>query len=168
MLLFAAVAGWWASGPASDEVTVYKATCENDINIRPMTHSIDGGKNFSEEYKKYRQDRMSCILLHIGNNTYKVNSYRSEVYYQYRLLGGGPKRLVNCAIMDSNNWRCEYPNGKEHIAVINGLYAWDKDSSHLNSFSLYRWQYWYVTWYRFIMGKGPQGAWLIPEQEALN
>jgi hypothetical protein len=90
--------------------------------------------------------------------------YQSEVYYEF--LGGVPDRLVKCAIMNSNNWRCEHPDGSGYVAVINGLYAM-KESSQYKTFSLYRWQYWYVTFYWFVMGKGPQGAWLIPEQEAM-
>lgn len=165
-LIFAAVVGWWASGPASDEVTVYTATCVNNIIIRPFAHYSRDERWDKDFAKQFFQDRQNCVILLLNDLTYKVNLHQSEVYYQSK-LDSGPKRLVKCAIMDSSNWRCEFPDGSGYIAVINGLKAIKNDSSRSDLFSLYRWQYWYVTWYWFIMGKGPQGAWLIPKQESL-
>ena len=158
-----AIGGWLAIGPSSDEITIYYASCAGDKGIRPLLHYDKPGKQFSEIYEQYIQDRKKCVLLPLTDRTYKVNIYQSEVYYQSSF---GPERLVKCAIMNSANWRCEWPDGSGYKAVIDGVEAIKKDSSS-RPFSLRRWQYWYVTLYWFILGKGPTGDWLIPEQKSL-
>lgn len=159
-----AICGWWVSGPSSDETILYYASCANCIHIRPL-HHYNEGKITSEVYEKYLQDHKNCVLLHWTARTYKLNVHKSEVYYQLR-LGGGPERLVKCAILNNKNWRCEYPDGSGHMAVVDGLEAIKKDS-YGRLFSLYRWQYWYVAWHWMIRDEGPTGMWLIPEQEVL-
>jgi hypothetical protein len=164
-IVVAAVVLWWASGPASDEVTTYKASCTNGISIRPL---LTYPQSFEEAYRKYHKDRKDCILWHWGRRTYKINLYRSEVYYASRL--SGVERLTNCAIIDSENWKCEYPDKSGYVAIINGLEAQrlEKGERFPDLFSLYRWQYWYVMCYWFLLGEGPRGEWLIPEQEPLS
>lgn len=151
-----AVIGWWLTEPANDEITIYSATCTNGIIIQSNI-PLD---NFAYHYQKHRDNLKTCVILPLTPMSYKINFYKAEIYYTYGF--GGPRRYVNCAILNSKNWRCPFEDGSGDIVVINGLKARDEEMER--HFSLYRWKYWYTTIYWFLVGGGPQGAWLIPDQ----
>lgn len=155
------VIGWWWSGPSSDETIVYTAACANGIKIRPSLYAINT-ETFDRDYAKYREDRANCVILSMSAQVYKVNIKRGEVYYNSL---GGARRLVDCAIVSSNDWRCAYADGSGYVTVVDGLAA--QNRSHDGYwFSVRRWQYWYATLYGFFSSRGLKGEWLIPEQEA--
>lgn len=153
------VVGWWWSGPSSDETTVYTATCANGLKIRPSLHVINT-ETFDRDYAKYREDRANCVIVPMSVTVYTVNVNRGEVYYSL----GGARRLVNCAIVSSNDWRCAYPDGSGYVTVVDGLQAQERSDDGY-WFSIRRWQYWYATIYGFFGTRGLTGEWLIPEQK---
>lgn len=155
------VIGWWWSAPSSDETTAYTAACANGLKMRPSLHAINT-KTFDRDYTKYREDRANCVILPMSVTVYTVNVARGEVYYS---SGGGARRLVDCAIVSSNDWRCAYPDGSGYVTVVGGLKAQGRSDDGY-WFSIRRWQYSYATIYWFLLSVGPRGAWLIPEQEA--
>lgn len=162
LLLISAVisAIWWWTGDSSEETTVYNASCTNFTPILPSYYSIDM-HNFEKTYEQYRKTRAECGLLAAGSNTYKINTARAEVYY---VSLGRPERLVDCAVFDNNNWRCAYSDDSGHVTVAKGLKAIEKNYDGF-SFSMHRYQWWYVHIYWLIFSKPPRGEWLIPEQE---
>ncbi len=156
IILFAIGIGWWLIEPANDEITIYSAKCTNGIIIQSKLPL----NNFTYHYQKHRDNLKNCVILPLSSNTYKINFYKSEIHYNYII--GGPRRFANCAIFNSENWRCPFEDGSGDIAVINGLEA--RDEKWEDYFSLRSWQYWYISIYWFLAGEGPQGAWLIPDQ----
>jgi hypothetical protein len=155
------VIGWWWSGPSSDETIVYTAACANGLKMRPSLHAINT-ETFDRDYTTHRKDRANCVILPMSVTVYTVNVTRGEVYYS---SGGGGRRLVDCAIVSSNDWRCAYPDGSGYVTVVDGLKAQDRsDGGYM--FSIRRWQYWYATMHGFFSTGGLTGEWLIPEQKA--
>ncbi len=160
-LLLLAGIGWWWTGPSSDELVVYPATCANEIQILPPSLAVRL-QSFDQDVKKYQADRANCRILHHRRTVYKLNKARAEVYY---LLFDAPQRLVDCSIFRRTDWACSYPDSSGKVVIIDGLRAIHADD--VNSplgvlFSLRRWQWWTVVLLRWI-GE-PRGAWLIPEQ----
>lgn len=156
IILIATGIGWWLTEPANDELTIYSATCTNGIIIQSRI-PLD---NFNYHYQKHRDNLKNCRILSLSSISYKINFHKAEIYYDYGF--GGPRRFVNCAILNSKNWRCPFEDGSGDIVVTNGLKA--RGEKMESYFYLYRWQYWYVSLHWFLVSDGPQGAWLIPDQ----
>ena len=156
-----AALGWWWTGPSSDELVVYPATCANDRPILPRS-LVMRSQSLEKDIKKYQADRANCVILPLNPTVYKLNKARGEVYYTSL---GEAKRFADCAIFSRTDWACSYPDGSGKVVIIDGLKAIHADDvgrpmgAH---FSLRRWQWWGVTLYWWI-GR-PRGAWLIPEQ----
>lgn len=151
---------WWWTGPSRDETTIYPANCTSFTPILPPLHSLDSSE-FENSYAQYRKTRAECSLSVGEPTTYKLNLARGEVYYDGL---GMPRRLVDCAILDNENWRCAYSDGSGNVTVRNGLRATERGYPGF-SFSVHRYQWWYVTIYWLIFSEPPRGEWLIPEQE---
>ncbi len=168
LLLLAGIVWWW-TGPSSDELRTYPASCANGISILPPSLALQD-ESFgamvsgeSEGYKKYQADRANCVILHHSPKVYKINKARAEVYYSSKL--DGAKRLVDCSIFSRTDWACSYPDGSGKLVIIDGLkaiHADDVDNAYPQRFSLRRWQWWTVVLLWWI--GDPRGAWLIPEQ----
>ena len=160
-LLLLAGIGWWWTGPSSDELVVYAATCANGVQILPPSLALRG-KSFDQDFKKYRADRANCQILPLNRTVYKLNKARGEVYY---LSLDTPRRLVDCSIFSRTYWACSYPDGSGKVVIIDGLRAIPADYANhpLAQFSQRRWQWWAAKLYDVMIGQ-PQGAWLIPEQ----
>jgi hypothetical protein len=161
LLVISAV--WWWTGPSKDETTIYYASCTSFTPILPPSHSVDTQdlQKFEKSYERYRRNRAACGILAGGYTTYKLNAARAEVYYDL----GTPKRLIDCAILDNKNWRCAYPADKQdYMTVKNGLEG-IRENYRSFRFSVYRYQWWYVTIYWLLFSEPPRGEWLIPEQE---
>ena len=160
-LLLLAALGWWWTGPSSDELVVYPATCVDGPPILPPSLAMQSG-SLEQDFKKYRADRANCVILSLNPTVYKLNKARGEVYYTGLF---GASRLVDCAIFSRTDWTCSYPDGSSRVVIIDGLRAIHADevsSPGVVHFSLRRWQWWGVTLYWWI--DRPRGAWLIPEQ----
>jgi len=154
---------WWWTGPSSDELVVYTASCTNGITILPSSLAIRT-ETFDEDFKKYRADRANCKILPYSPTTYKLNESRGEVYFNTDMLG--TQRLVDCSIFSRTDWACSYADGIGGVVIIDGLraiHASDKNLPGGIHFSLHRWQWWVTKLYWWI-GK-PHGSWLIPEQQ---
>ena len=159
-LLLLAGIGWWWTGPSSDELVVYAATCTNRVQILPPSLALRL-QSFDQDFKKYHADRANCQILPLNRTVYKLNKARGEVYY----LSGQTRRLVDCLIFSRTDWACSYPDGSGKVVIIEGLRAIHADVVNdplPNHFSLRRWQWWGAELYYWI-GR-PRGAWLIPEQ----
>ena len=157
-LLLAGI-GWWWTGPSSDELVVYPATCTNRVQILPLYFAMQGE---SYDFKKYQADRANCKILPWNRTVYKLNKARGEVYYTGL---GRVERLVDCAIFSRTDWACSFTDGSGKVVIIDGLraiHADDVNRAGGGFFYLRRWQWWGVTLYWWI-GR-PRGAWLIPEQ----
>ncbi len=157
-----AALGWWWTGPSSDELVVYPATCTDGRPILPRSLAMQS-ESFEQDFKKYRADRANCEILPLNRTVHKLNKARGEVYYSG--VVNKAERLVDCAIISRTEWTCSYPDGSGKVVIIDGLRAIHAD--YVNRpvgvhFSLRRWQWWGVTLYWWI-GR-PRGAWLIPEQ----
>ncbi len=162
VLLLLAGLGWWWTGPSSDELIVYPATCAGGGPVLPPSLAMRS-ESFEQDFKKYQADRANCVILPLNRTVYKLNKARGEVYYTGL---GGAARLVDCAIFSRTEWACSYPDGSGKVVIIDGLRAIHADNvSHpwRAQFFLRRWQWWGVTLYWWI-GR-PRGAWLIPEQQ---
>jgi hypothetical protein len=69
----------------------------------------------------------------LANNptVYRINAQTQTVTYWSRFDPAAsadshfnaPARLVNCAIRDTQNWKCEYPDGSGTVAIVNGKYS---------------------------------------------
>jgi hypothetical protein len=64
-----------------------------------------------------------------GNPTvYRINTQTQTVICWKLLAPAGaedshfnaPKKLVNCAVRDAQNWKCEYSDGSGTVAIVNG------------------------------------------------
>ncbi len=160
-LLLLAGLGWWWTGPSSDELVVYSATCAGGGPVLPLSLAMRS-KSYQQDFKKYQADRANCVILPLDPTVYKLNKARGEVYYTGL---SGAERLVDCAIFSRTEWACSYPDGIGKVVIIDGLRAIHADDVSRPGgvqFSLRRWQWWGVTLYWWI-GQ-PRGAWLIPEQ----
>lgn len=156
--------GWWATGPSSDEVTVYRASCTNGVKVAPYGYGKKIDFASDVDFKKFWDAKKECRILASGSTTYKLNKIKGEVYY---LLADTTMRQKDCAIFNNRNWSCEYPDGSKTV-IIDGLDGWNPDGSsnrYSNTFSLNRWQWWYVTLYWMVMSEGPQARWLVPDQK---
>jgi hypothetical protein len=156
---------WW-SGDSSAEMTLYNATCNNDIKIYPSTYWYTK-LNSTEAFKRDRSDRDNCIILPLNRKRYILNEIKGEVYYKSAF---GNHRLINCAIVDDENWTCEYPDDASELqVVIGGLEARAnedmEDERFPNTFSLRRWQWFFANIHYWYSGDGPSDIRLIPEQE---
>ena len=164
-LLLLAGFGWWWTGPSSDELVVYQATCTDGRPILPLT-VVRRSESFEQDFKKYQADRANCVILPLSPTVFKLNKARGEVYYT---LWGEAKPLVDCSIFSRTDWACSYPDGSGKVVIIDGLQAIQADNVSRPgppAFSLRRWQWWGVKLYWWI--GLPQGAWLIPEQHEYN
>ena len=156
--------GWWATGSPSDETTVYRASCTNGIKVKPYGYGQKFGFPSDADFKKIWDAKKECRVLAYSSTTYKLNKVKGEVYY---LSLDTPMRIENCAIIDNENWSCEYSDGSRRV-IMDGLVGWNSDvssNSWTNTFSLHRWQWWYVTLYWLVMSEGPQARWLVPDQK---
>ena len=118
LLLAFAGAGWWWTGPSSDELVVYPATCTNGVQILPPSLALRGE---SDDFKKYQADRANCVILYHSPKVYKINKARAEVYYSSKSVGA--KRLVDCSMFSRTDWACSYPDGSGKLVIIDGLKA---------------------------------------------
>ncbi len=160
-LLLLAGFGWWWTGPSSDELVVYQATCAGGGPVLPLSLAMQS-KSYQQDFKKYQADRANCVILPLDPTVYKLNKARGEVYYT---LLGEATRLADCAIFSRTEWACPYPDGIGKVVIIDGLQAIHADDVSRPGgvqFSLRRWQWWAVT-LTWQIGQ-PRGAWLIPEQ----
>lgn len=140
---------WWLSGPSNDEFVSYWAQCTNNVKILPLNRERD------------RASRDKCEILPMHKTVYKLNPARGEIYYKLPFTGA--QRLLNCAIIDNDNWTCSYPNSNEKVVVIDGLRTFTP-TAIIPGFYMRRWQWWIATALTMI-GKKPRGSWLIPDQE---
>ncbi len=162
-LLMLAALGWWWTGPSSDELVVYPATCANDRPILPLSLVMRRSQSFEKDLEKYDADRANCVILPLNPRVYKINEKRGEVYYK---LLDQAERLVDCAIFSRTEWTCSHPDGSAKVVIIDGLRAIHADEVSGPGgvhFSLRRWQWWGVTLSSWWTDR-PRGAWLIPEQ----
>ncbi len=161
-LLLLAGLGWWWTGPSSDELVVYSATCAAGGPILPPSLAMRS-ESLEQDFKKYQAARANCVILPWNRTVYKLNKARGEVYYTGP--GGAAARLVDCAILSRTDWACSYPDGSGKVVIIDGLKAIRTEDVNMGSkfFYLRRWQWWGAKLYQWI-GQ-PRGAWLIPEQQ---
>ena len=162
-LIAGAAVWWWLSGPDSDELIVYRATCVNENKVLPWTMAGRKGESLAQSRKRYDADRANCVILPQSRTVYKLNKARAEVYYNSPFTGAA--RLIDCSIFSRTDWTCSWPDGIGKVVIIDGLRAKHRAELKMitsNFFSLRRWQWWAARLYQWV-GQ-PQGSWLIPEQ----
>ena len=130
VLLMLAALGWWWTGPSSDELVVYPATCANDRPILPLSLVMRRSQSFEKDFEKYDADRANCLINPRGRTVYKINETRGEVYYK---LLNQVERLVDCAIFSRTEWTCSYPDGSGKVVIIDGLRAIHADDVNLEA-----------------------------------
>ena len=144
--------------PLSDTVTLYPAACANHVEIIPRqkrSHEAD------------LASRHGCEIVPFERKTYRVNLARGEIYYVFNTF---PLRLLDCAIMDNENWSCRDPEDGGRYAVLDGLRAYSQldveQASRFNYtlvFYLRGWQWWSLKLLGMFRST-VHAPWLIPAQ----
>jgi len=103
VLLLAALVIWlWNPFERfGDAVVVYPASCFGAERILPT--AVPG-----YSYEDFIRNRDNCEIVPGAKRKYIIRPELAEVHYQ--LEGFAPAKHVNCSIIDSRNWLCEYPD----------------------------------------------------------
>ena len=83
-------------------------------------------------------ERPSAKPLANNPTVYRINPQTQTVIY-WQLFDpaasadshfNAPERLVNCAIRDAQNWKCDYPDASGTVAIVNGKYSAVNTAGH--------------------------------------
>ena len=128
-------------GVFSKEITAYWASCET--------------------YDVAERKFVRCYTLRTTD--YRIVPERGEVVY-WDDQDIEVNKLVNCAIRDSENWTCTYPDGSGPVVARDGLLPAYLTSAR-PTISLRWYQWWYLRLANFFAGKTPNlGALYVPYQ----
>lgn len=98
----------------SDEITVYQATCSNDVKIMPFSVEYRRLNDFDKAFQAKKTAEKTCQIQTWPTTTYRIDRPRAELVY---LSGSQPKKLVNCVIYDRENLTCDYPDRAQGVYI---------------------------------------------------
>lgn len=139
--IFIASIGLWHSASKNEKLGIWKFLAKAYSVISIAIIVISAGflvqglffKNFSigdTSYKVYSclnpkaQTEEECKYTYVGNAKYSVSKDKSEVFQTYSLVNSSQQnitKLVNCVVIDSQNWQCGSPNDDKLDSSGSGL-----------------------------------------------
>jgi len=111
------------------------------------------------------KDPLHCDEIFIESRTrYIVNTTVNEVSYAYLVNPDPARKLVRCAILDTEHWSCTYPDeAGGQMQIIDGLKVRNRLEANMGYAYVHKWQ-----WHAINLGLPLPRSWLVPEQKGAN
>jgi hypothetical protein len=149
---------YWMTGDGREEITSYSARCDNGATVAPVVYADGLGMT----YEQLRASIKRCAMFTASKTTFSLSTANDSVTYR---IGDLPylNKQVDCAILDRENWVCDYSDGSGKIGFIDGLRSLPANEVEYGYFYQKRWQYLATKVINLVAGPTSL-PWLIPDQ----